>query len=337
MPTTKDTTLRYLATLKMIPRSPGSIDVGLIEEKLTDQGYDVTRRTIQRDLIKLCTIFSLNNKKQDGTKALNWFWMEGSDGLNIPEMSPFTALTFNLVESFLSRVVPQFILGYLDHHFKRANSILSKLHSKHFIRWHEKVRIIPRGQPLIPATINKEVLENVHNALIQEKQFKAMYQSKEAKKAKEYIIHPLGLVFRPEIVYLVCTLRDYKDIRQIALHRLSLVEMRKESRNIAPKFNLDKYIEDRNFGYLISQKEIKLEVLFDHKAVLHLEETPLSQDQKTSKRKDGRVLLKATVSDTSELRWWLLGFGDLVEVLKPNKLRDEFTEKIKNLAKMYDT
>jgi len=46
--------------------------------------------------------------------------------------------------------------------------------------------------------------------------------------------------------------------------------------------------------------------------------------------------MEATVKDTSQLRWWLLGFGDSVEVLKPEKLRKEFAQIAKNLDGMYN-
>jgi predicted DNA-binding transcriptional regulator YafY len=51
--------------------------------------------------------------------------------------------------------------------------------------------------------------------------------------------------------------------------------------------------------------------------------------------KDGRVLLQATVLDTLELRWWLQGFGDKVEVLAPKALREEFRDAVQRMAKMY--
>jgi predicted DNA-binding transcriptional regulator YafY len=53
------------------------------------------------------------------------------------------------------------------------------------------------------------------------------------------------------------------------------------------------------------------------------------------KQMDGRVLLKATVLDSFELRWWLTGFGDRVEVVKPKYLRDTFITQVKNLASVY--
>jgi len=49
----------------------------------------------------------------------------------------------------------------------------------------------------------------------------------------------------------------------------------------------------------------------------HLYETPLSDDKSITEIGDGRMMVKATVLNTEELRWWLLGFGRHVEVVSP--------------------
>ena len=36
-----------------------------------------------------------------------------------------------------------------------------------------------------------------------------------------------------------------------------------------------------------------------------------------------------------QLRWWLLGFGEYVEVIKPKALRDEFVETSQRLSEIY--
>jgi predicted DNA-binding transcriptional regulator YafY len=41
------------------------------------------------------------------------------------------------------------------------------------------------------------------------------------------------------------------------------------------------------------------------------------------------------VLDTLQLRWWLLGFGDQVEVVAPKSLRQEFAETARNMAGYY--
>jgi len=66
-----------------------------------------------------------------------------------------------------------------------------------------------------------------------------------------------------------------------------------------------------------------------------LKESSISKDQKLTKKKDGSVLLEATVKSTSQLRWWLMGFGDAVEVLGPKDLRSEFAKMARHLASHY--
>ncbi|MBU2647755.1 WYL domain-containing protein [bacterium] len=335
MSTIKETTMRCLAMLKMIPRAPVDIDVDTIAEKLSDQGYDVTRRTIQRDLVKLSNPFPIFEEKKEGSRANYWSWSEGSEAFDIPEMTPLAALTFTLVESFLRDVLPRTVLNYLNPHFKRARSLLDKLQSTHFGRWHEKIRILPRGQALKPAALKPEVLETVYKALMQERQFQATYRMKGAEETKSYVIHPLGMVFRNEIIYLVCTLWNYTDVKQMALHRFETAELLDQSRQVPPKFDLDAYIGTGEFSYPVRETSIKLRAVFDPLAAAHLFETPLADDQTLTQTDNGKVELRATVKNTAELQWWLLGFGDRVEVLKPKKLRAEFSARISKLSEMY--
>jgi predicted DNA-binding transcriptional regulator YafY len=66
-----------------------------------------------------------------------------------------------------------------------------------------------------------------------------------------------------------------------------------------------------------------------------MQETPLSDDQKIVTKHDGHKQVTATVKNSLQLRWWLLGFGEYVEVIKPKFLRDEFIEISQSLGKMY--
>ena len=51
--------------------------------------------------------------------------------------------------------------------------------------------------------------------------------------------------------------------------------------------------------------------------------------------KAGWVRLQATVADTAQLRWWLMGFGGGVEVIKPVSLRQEFIDMTQSLHGIY--
>ena len=123
--------------------------------------------------------------------------------------------------------------------------------------------------------------------------------------------------------------------RHLPIHRFKKALPNGHKVKKSSKFDIDKFVEDQNIGYLISSKPLILEALFQPMAGFHLTETPISSDQKLTKTKEGNYLLKVKLRDTSQLRWWLLGFGDQVEILKPLKLRQEFKEKFNNLNNLY--
>ena len=52
---------------------------------------------------------------------------------------------------------------------------------------------------------------------------------------------------------------------------------------------------------------------------------------------DGTVLVEATVADTRQLRWWLLGFGGRIEVLEPQRLRDELKDHAERMVVRYSS
>ena len=82
---------------------------------------------------------------------------------------------------------------------------------------------------------------------------------------------------------------------------------------------------------------IRLELLLDADAAKTLEETPLSADQSLALARDGRVRVRATLPETEQLRWWILGFGETAEVVSPRRLREKMVATARGLAVRYRT
>ena len=76
-----DALLRHWAMLRLIPRHPRRIDTGRIRDELARQGYDITLRSIQRDLNKLSAVLPLCS---DQSKPQGWWWQADADLLEIP-------------------------------------------------------------------------------------------------------------------------------------------------------------------------------------------------------------------------------------------------------------
>jgi predicted DNA-binding transcriptional regulator YafY len=328
-----DTTYRHWLMLQMIPRHPRKIDGAAIEARLRDEGYDTTRRTIQRDLMTLANVFPLIC---DGkSKPFGWSWSSGAPGLTVPNLGPAAALTFRMVEQHLAPLLPRSAFRSIEPYLSRAGQVLDRLSENRLRSWPQKVRVVPRGQPLHAPEVKAEVLEAVCQALLEERRLYARYRKRGETAAKEYEVSPLGLVFQDRIIYLVATLWDYEDPLLLLLHRFESAELLERPCTPPAGFDLAAYSESE-LHFPETEKPLRLEALFDAGAAWHLEETPLSDDQQMTEKPDGRVLIKATVADTAQLRWWLLGFGARVEVRKPKRLREEFQTISRRLFEQYD-
>ena len=109
-------------------------------------------------------------------------------------------------------------------------------------------------------------------------------------------------------------------------HRFVEAELIDQARWVPPDFDLDTYIEEGHFDFLIGGS-IELELLIDEEVAIHLRESKLTEDQQLKLLDSRQSQFKATVRDTGQLRWWLPGFADQIEVLQPESLRQWCGEK----------
>ena len=331
----KDTTLRYLKLLACLPRHPDRLGTKALQSKLERDSpeHSVSLRTMQRDLERLSGIFPISCIERG--RAKYWFWTEKDALTQIPDMGEPTALALRMAEEYLQAVLPPPTLDLLRPYFKHARTVLA---DTELGEWAGKVRIIHRGPDLIPPAVLGEVHDAVCEALLGGKQLRVLYRRRGATASNERLLHPAGLVTRAGVVYLVASVGDYSDPRHFALHRMTDAQVLAERAGAPSGFNLDKHVRaDDAFSYPLSEGPIALKLFANDAVVEHLSESRLSKDQRITPGPDGRTLIEATVADTRELRWWLRGFGDHVEVQSPAGLRREFKEQGRALHELYES
>ena len=327
------TSLRQLDLIQMIPRYPIKTSTSQIKDKMENLGYRISMRMVQRDLEALEAILPIIC--DDSSKPYGWSWTKDSPGLQ-PSMNLIEALTFSLAEQYLKPLMPSKSFKRIQIFFDRANQVLKEAQKNQISRWRSRVRVESQWQRLLPPKINEKAEAEIYDALLHGNQLEAKYVKRLETKVETRIVNPLGIVLRGEVHYLVCSLDNKpEDIRHLPMHRFRKAEWNGEQAEEPKSFSLSNYVKQNNLGYLMSSKKVKLEANFEAHAGFHLYESPLSKDQKIKQKRDGRLNIKATVSDTAQLRWWIMGFGGQVEVLSPKRLRKEFMKEAKKLAKLY--
>ena len=329
-----DSAARQIYSLSLIPRHPRSVSTTFIQRELNNAGFKAPMRMVQRDLDSLSLRWPLIC--DDQTKPYQWSWIEEAQGMILPIMEPVEALTIALAELHLKSLLPSNSFKKVEAYFQLAQKTLSSNDQKKLKSWLKKVQVFPRGQPLKPASILKEVENVIYEALLNDSKLKVLYRKRYAKSSSEYLINPLGLVVRNAVTYLICTVdHDPENTRYLPLHRFTKAIDLMETAETPKNFNFEDFLASRKLGYLMSDKLLNLELIFDYQAGFHLTETPMSSSQKITETRDGKFRVKVKVEDTSELRFWISGFGPSVEVIKPKFLREEFALQCKKMISIY--
>jgi predicted DNA-binding transcriptional regulator YafY len=329
----RETLLRQWQMLRLIPRLPFKITANQLFDKLQAESFVTTKRTVERDLMTLSKSFPIISDERD--KPYGWSWSKDGAVFDLPGISNTEALTFKLVEQHLKPILPASTLAQLQAYFLTADKKLTSLSSHSTAHtWLDKVRVIQPSQTLLPPDINEEAQRVISEGLLQDMQVRVTYQKRGKDKSDEYVVHPLGLVERGQLIYLVCTFSNYQDVRILALHRMLSAELHDEPSQRPVEFSLDAYITSGAFGFG-GEETITLEAIFMNPAGDHLYETPLSTDQVLEPQANGLLKVTATVVNTEQLRWWLLGFGGRVEVLGPSQLREAIAQSVQSAADIY--
>ena len=252
-------------------------------------------------------------------------------------MDKVEALSLSLAEKYLEPLMPIENYERIRNLFDRANNTLESSEQSQLKKWRDRVRVLPQSQRLEPPLINQEVQSNIYDALLNGEQLDVQYLKANSKLAKKRTVNPLGIVLMGIVHRLICTMDpDFKIIRHLPLHRFKTANANGETSIEPENFDIDDYLDKESLSFLRTEKKIKIELLFRGNTGFHLSETPVSKDQKYKEEKNGKIRISGTVADTEQLRWWILGFGENVEVIKPKALRDEVKNRVKLLYSIYE-
>lgn len=326
-----DTLMRQWMMLRAMPRHPRRIDAPTIHAMLGDWGISVSLRTIQRDLNALAETFPLDF---DESKPQGWCWREGASQLEVPSMDAHAALTFNLVEQYMKNMLPRSTLSHMAPWFDAAQGVASSQASS-VTKWRDKLRVIPHTLNKVPAPIDPDIQATIYTGLLNERQLQVTYRAiTTGKEAKTYPVHPLGLVVMEQVVYLVCTVKDYQDARFLALHRIDSAELLETPAVRQTAFDVDEFIS-REFGIRLGKEPINLVVRIRGVLAKYLAETPVAIDQTMTPIDGEWTRVEVRVQDTVQLRNWLRSLGPDAVVEEPISLQLELQKELNELLELY--
>ena len=328
-----DALLRQWTLYKHLPRSGSGKTATEITALLADQGIRVHKRSVERDLKFLHEVLQLD--VDDSSKPFRWARRSDALGFTSAGLTTLQSLLLLTAEVHLKTLMPRSQMDALRPLFDEARAATSRRSAGEGIAaWPGSVAVVPTAPPLLPPEVVPEVLESVHQALLDRRQVHVDYVVRDGGR-RAWTLHPVGLVHRGPVTYLACQIDDHDDVLLLALHRFRAVQVSTFECRRPPPGAMAESMAMVASGFN-DRGPIRLVLEMDTAAAKHLQEARLSEDQ-TVEASDSEewVIVSATVADTDQLRWWLRGYGDQVEVLEPAGLRQWMAETLTEAASYY--
>ncbi len=344
--TTFSRRLRILAMFK----GRESLTTQMIYQRLQGTAEAMDERSVQR-VLALLGEGGFLEPENPVTKPLRWRWPQGGKFMTLPRMADQEVLAFRLLERFLQPLLPPDSYDALRPYFEIARRELERMPGWASVRnWETKVRVVPPAQPLLPPEPpialasedaredwrrhQQQVRDTVLTALFENRQCRVEYRQLWRDEPAHWTVHPLVYLQRGPAFYLLGTLDEHTDVRQLAVHRMLSATMLDARASRPAGFNPERDVE-RSQGMGGGGEPLRLVARFWKRAGLHLLETRLAADQVVQDEGADHFRLTATVNDTAQLRWWLLSFGSKVEVLEPAGLREEMANQAYWMNRLY--
>lgn len=338
----RDPLLRNLILLRMIPRYPSSISTTELHEALAREGFEISLRSLQRDLDgKLSQHFDLLCSKDDPDPAIaslrpyRWSYQPHVRP-GLPLMSAAEAMAFQLCEGHLRHLLPPGVLGQLEPHFAEARQTLNKREGSRHAHWLDRVRSLPNGKALLPAVVAPDIWEKVATAVLEQRQLQVDYFSRAKGEVKTMTLHPKGLVSRGPTTYLIASVGDYTDIRHFALHRIRQVVVLDATAH-DDNFDMDAYLPTAAFTPRRGKTTIELIATIHPDLAFILQETPLTEEQEIATLPNNEWLrLRVILQDNEETFRWFLSTGDQCVIHSPKNWKDTMLRRNEALTSRYN-
>lgn len=315
-----DRTARLLKVEHLLYQNPSGLKVAEIARLC-----GVNKRTTYRDLRAL--EFELGVP----------LWEEGASR-GIREGYFLPPIRFSLPEALNIFLSARLMLNYAYRYdpnteatFLKLNSVITPTLREQIQKTIDWMHKLPKDEMYL------RTLATLAEAWVSRHKVKILYRALEAEKPTERIVEPYFIepAAAGHSSYVIAYCHRTKSQRTFKIERIERIHLTDETYVIPPDFDANVYLGS-SWGIVVEGevKTIRLKINAPEIARM-MKETIWHPSQVLEKQSDGSVIMTLRVTYTVELYSWILGWGDKVEVLEPEELRQDIIETAKAMLDVY--
>ncbi len=287
----------------------------------------VSRRTLFRDLKELEAIgvpYRFDTQR-GGYHIDPEFFLPPID-LNLPE-----ALSLLLLVHKARNHLPMpFKNSALLAGLKVENNLPAKI--RHYC--HTSLQSISiRPDAHAPMDLLDKVFAKLQQAIRKKRKAKMAYHSLYDKKNITTTLKPYHLMYNHRAWYVIGESSLHKSVRTFKLNRIKELEILERCFIDGGKFDIYEYI-GRAWSMIPEGKIYHVKLRFAPKVAKNVAEVQWHSTQKTALNEDGSLLAEFRVDGLGEISWWILGYGDQVEILAPAALRKRIEKTARRMVEL---
>jgi predicted DNA-binding transcriptional regulator YafY len=175
-------------------------------------------------------------------------------------------------------------------------------------------------------TIDTTVIGALRQAIIESRLIRLTYRRRDKEQLSHPLLCPYGILsssrgylvgFNPH--------PDARDYRLYALSNVEAVDLFDRFFARDPNFDLERFAS-RSFGVFWDGKPYEVEWRFKPSAAADARQFRFHPDQVLTDMPDGSVLVRFTASGLTEMVWHLFTWGEHVEIVQPEALKQRYRE-----------
>ncbi|WP_353777020.1 WYL domain-containing protein [Winogradskyella sp. 3972H.M.0a.05] len=215
--------------------------------------------------------------------------------------------------------------------FKEMDGVLQRLEDSVYSSQKQKRAIIhlDKNEQLK----GLEFIDPIYQAIQNKKVIKVTYQSFKAKTSNTMTIHP-QLLKEFNNRWFVLALHKGKDI-SLALDRISKIVEDEKALYKDLEVDGDEYYSEVVGVTVAKTRAQRVQFWIDKSNAPYVITKPFHKSQRIIEEREDGVVFDILVQVNFELERLILGFGDSIEVIKPQKLRDRMLDKLNNAISNY--
>jgi predicted DNA-binding transcriptional regulator YafY len=287
--------------------------------------FGVNIRTVYRDMLALGTDLNVPVYDDKGTWKLQNSYVLPPIAFTLPEaLNIFLAA--RLMLRYSNRYDPN-----AEATFTKLSAVLPPTLARQVHKTMDWMHKLEKDEKRL------RILSTVAEAWVSQRRLKIVYQSLPAKTAGARVIEPYHI--EPAALghasYVIAYCRRARKLRTFKIERIESAELTSGSYTIPSDFDANDFLGS-SWGIVVEGevKTVRLRIE-DTELMRLMSETTWHPSQVLEKQKDGSMVMTLRVTDTVELCSWILGWGEMVEVLEPEELRDEIVTTARNMLKLY--